>query len=227
MSWCLIFHMIYGISQIVAVSGGGTGLVRLVDTTGATLDVCVGPAVGKLSSRCLYGRKVFKAHHDFGEIQVGNEIREKPHSLSFRFESLTTGLVVTLRVVRGYQEKSPGAISVSLTGQFDPIGYIHTRTLVIKRINITLEYILMCDEYYHGDCSAYCHPKHPMYDCETDGNKLCLTGWTGSNCDVRDDTCGTNPCRHGGTCTNIPHNHHFCVCTPQWTGHNCETPVKT
>ncbi|XP_053397226.1 uncharacterized protein LOC128545935 isoform X2 [Mercenaria mercenaria] len=34
--------------------------------------------------------------------------------------------------------------------------------------------------------------------------------------------CATNPCKHGGGCTDITAHNYTCNCTDQWTGNNCE-----
>ncbi|XP_045196808.2 uncharacterized protein LOC123551734 isoform X3 [Mercenaria mercenaria] len=34
--------------------------------------------------------------------------------------------------------------------------------------------------------------------------------------------CATNPCKHGGGCTDITAHNYSCNCTDQWTGNNCE-----
>ncbi|NWV09582.1 FA10 factor, partial [Ptilonorhynchus violaceus] len=38
--------------------------------------------------------------------------------------------------------------------------------------------------------------------------------------------CSTNPCNNGGVC-KIRHYSYFCICPPEFGGHNCETVVTT
>ncbi|XP_033733436.1 protein jagged-1a-like [Pecten maximus] len=232
MGWCLIFYIAIGICQVVGVNGSGTGLVRLIGfsrppdqaSTGSKVDLCVRPALAKQHSRCLYGRTTLHLATD-NRFMFESESGKIANSLFFHFKSLSTGLMLAVGDVDGTDEERSGSVGVILTRQPVSSGTTRISAMTRQGINLTIEYTLVCDEYYYGDCATYCHPDIPKYNCDRTGQRICLTGWTGDLCDIRDDTCGTNPCRHGGTCTNIPHNHHFCMCTPEWTGHNCETPV--
>ncbi|XP_021340167.1 uncharacterized protein LOC110441374 isoform X2 [Mizuhopecten yessoensis] len=180
MGWCFIFHLIYGISKVIDVSGGGTGLVRLLDyssttvqdTTGATVDVCVGPTVQKVDSQCLCGRTTVK-------------LDQQSDFIFFRFKSATNGLVVSVGELDYDRDTSGDNEELSdLTfsmGPPDSKSSVRTETASRERTNISIAYILACDEYYYGDCSTYCRPKYPMYGCDRGGQRTCLTG---HNCET-------------------------------------------
>ncbi|KAH0627496.1 hypothetical protein JD844_003261 [Phrynosoma platyrhinos] len=53
-------------------------------------------------------------------------------------------------------------------------------------------------------------------------NCVCDPGWTGANCTENIDDCASNPCQHGGTCTDMV-NGYSCECTSTWTGPQCQT----
>lgn len=52
---------------------------------------------------------------------------------------------------------------------------------------ITLSFRVMCaDNYYRQDCSTFCLSQDNEtghYTCDKEGNKVCLEGFSGSNCD--------------------------------------------
>ncbi|CAF1581734.1 unnamed protein product [Adineta steineri] len=42
------------------------------------------------------------------------------------------------------------------------------------------------------------------------------------------DACGVgNPCKNGGTCRTLPSGRHYCYCTDQYYGRNCEKKFKS
>ena len=46
-----------------------------------------------------------------------------------------------------------------------------------------------CDEHYYGfGCNKFCRPRNDFfghYTCDSNGNKTCLEGWSGADCDTR------------------------------------------
>ena len=38
------------------------------------------------------------------------------------------------------------------------------------------------------------------------------------------DECSSNPCKNGGTCTDLG-DHYNCTCIAGYTGYNCETDI--
>ena len=55
-------------------------------------------------------------------------------------------------------------------------------------------YRLQCDGGYYGRrCDLSCSPRHDKfghYECSENGSRVCLDGWSGNFCDVREYTYG-------------------------------------
>ncbi|CAH2251104.1 delta 1 [Pelobates cultripes] len=54
----------------------------------------------------------------------------------------------------------------------------------------------------------------------------CRAGYTGSNCEIEINECDTNPCKNGGSCTDLE-NSYSCSCPPGFYGKNCELSAMT
>ena len=52
------------------------------------------------------------------------------------------------------------------------------------------------------------------YEC------FCVPGWTGINCTIQVDECASDPCRNGGTCTDLQLDYQ-CDCLPGFTAEDC------
>uniref|UniRef100_A0A3Q0S2K2 Delta-like protein n=1 Tax=Amphilophus citrinellus TaxID=61819 RepID=A0A3Q0S2K2_AMPCI len=79
---------------------------------------------------------------------------------------------------------------------------------------------LSCDEHYYGfGCNKFCRPRDDFfghYECDHNGNKTCLEGWSGPD-------CNTAICRQGcstehGSC-KVPGE---CRCLYGWQGDYCD-----
>uniref|UniRef100_A0A8C4HQJ2 Delta-like protein n=1 Tax=Dicentrarchus labrax TaxID=13489 RepID=A0A8C4HQJ2_DICLA len=79
---------------------------------------------------------------------------------------------------------------------------------------------LSCDEHYYGfGCNKFCRPRDDFfghYECDQNGNKTCLEGWSGPD-------CNTAICRQGcstehGSC-KVPGE---CKCLYGWQGEYCD-----
>ncbi|XP_026179720.1 protein jagged-1b-like [Mastacembelus armatus] len=79
---------------------------------------------------------------------------------------------------------------------------------------------LSCDEHYYGfGCNKFCRPRDDFfghYECDHNGNKTCLEGWSGPD-------CSTALCRQGcstehGSC-KVPGE---CRCLYGWRGEYCD-----
>uniref|UniRef100_A0A1I8HSG3 Delta-like protein n=1 Tax=Macrostomum lignano TaxID=282301 RepID=A0A1I8HSG3_9PLAT len=94
------------------------------------------------------------------------------------------------------------------------------------RLSITYWYT--CHSHYYGlDCNTLCKPRNDStghYTCDSNGNKVCMSGWMGTNC-TRLIPCLESPCYNGGTCSNVG-NIANCTCTPNFNGSRCETDVN-
>jgi Notch-like protein len=52
----------------------------------------------------------------------------------------------------------------------------------------------------------------------------CPLGYTGANCETNINDCASNPCQHGGTCTDGVGGY-TCTCVPGYDGTNCENDI--
>ncbi|CAJ0961544.1 unnamed protein product [Ranitomeya imitator] len=54
----------------------------------------------------------------------------------------------------------------------------------------------------------------------------CRPGYTGSSCEIEINECDANPCKNGGSCTDLE-NSYTCTCPPGFYGKNCELSAMT
>ncbi|KAF0036935.1 hypothetical protein F2P81_009809 [Scophthalmus maximus] len=89
---------------------------------------------------------------------------------------------------------------------------------------------LGCDEHYFGfGCNKFCRPRDDFfghYECDHNGNKTCLEGWSGPDCHTDLNTCRTRqPCLNGGTCSNTGPDKYQCSCPDGFSGVDCQRDV--
>ncbi|XP_038597013.1 delta-like protein 4 [Tachyglossus aculeatus] len=89
-----------------------------------------------------------------------------------------------------------------------------------------------CDEGWGGlFCDQdlnYCTHHTPCKNGATCSNTgqgsytcSCPPGFTGVDCELEVSECDSNPCRNGGSCTDLDHGFH-CLCPPGYYGPHCE-----
>ncbi|XP_070577171.1 protein jagged-1-like isoform X1 [Ptychodera flava] len=87
-------------------------------------------------------------------------------------------------------------------------------------VEITYKIRVLCDDYLYGtNCLKFCRPRDDSlghYLCDSNGDKVCMPGWTGS-------TCEQAICRQGchavhGSC-EVPNE---CRCAHGWQGELCD-----
>ncbi|XP_062865759.1 delta-like protein A [Trichomycterus rosablanca] len=54
----------------------------------------------------------------------------------------------------------------------------------------------------------------------------CRPGFTGTSCEIEVNECAGNPCRNGGSCTDME-NTYSCACPPGYYGKNCDLSAMT
>lgn len=87
-----------------------------------------------------------------------------------------------------------------------------------KNARITYRIRVICDEhYYNATCTVLCKPRDDIfghYTCGNRGQKVCMTGWTGENCET--PIC-PDGCQHG-TCVRPG----VCQCRNGYKGSRCD-----
>uniref|UniRef100_A0A672V0E1 Neurogenic locus notch homolog protein 1 n=1 Tax=Strigops habroptila TaxID=2489341 RepID=A0A672V0E1_STRHB len=53
----------------------------------------------------------------------------------------------------------------------------------------------------------------------------CDPGWSGTNCDINNNECESNPCMNGGTCRDMTSGY-ICTCREGFSGPNCQTNIN-
>ncbi|XP_071502570.1 uncharacterized protein [Diadema antillarum] len=91
---------------------------------------------------------------------------------------------------------------------------------------LTVEVKVYCGDWYDdGDPTVceICLPRDDWrhYECDpVTGEKVCLPGWTGSDCTVEINECIPNPCKNGAPCTDFIGDY-CCHCPIGTEGKNC------
>uniref|UniRef100_A0A1I8QAK7 Delta-like protein n=1 Tax=Stomoxys calcitrans TaxID=35570 RepID=A0A1I8QAK7_STOCA len=76
--------------------------------------------------------------------------------------------------------------------------------------------------YYNTTCTTFCRPRNDHfghYNCGSEGQKICLNGWMGDNCEKAVCKPGCDPVH--GKCDKPGE----CVCRPGWQGPLCNECV--
>ena len=62
-------------------------------------------------------------------------------------------------------------------------------------------------------CGTYHVVRHVLFlqDLVAGFDCVCISGWTGANCQTNIDDCVSNPCMNGGTCMVSKHSN-LCEC---------------
>ncbi|XP_059481287.1 protein jagged-1b isoform X2 [Neocloeon triangulifer] len=141
------------------------------------------------------------------------------------------------------------------SGIIEPSTEWHTLTHKGQTANFTYRIRVQCDaNYYNVTCTSFCRPRNDKfghYNCSKTGEKICMEGWQGNNCDVaickkgcsqhgKCDRPGECDCRQGwegelctkcspypgckhGYCSNKPWE---CICNDNWGGILCDQDLN-
>ncbi|XP_026469731.1 protein jagged-1b [Ctenocephalides felis] len=89
-----------------------------------------------------------------------------------------------------------------------------------RRVRLTYRVRVQCDRnYYNATCTKFCRPrddKFGHYTCDSLGDKVCLPGWQGTNCEIAVCKAGCHPVH--GNCDRPGE----CECRPGWRGPLCD-----
>nr|XP_034368785.1 protein crumbs homolog 1 [Arvicanthis niloticus] len=85
--------------------------------------------------------------------------------------------------------------------------------------NVVLTGCLSSNACHSSPClhGGNCEDSYSSYRC------ACLSGWSGTHCEINIDECFSSPCIHGNCSDGVAAYH--CRCDPGYTGVNCEADV--
>ncbi|XP_074598394.1 uncharacterized protein LOC141853072 [Brevipalpus obovatus] len=93
------------------------------------------------------------------------------------------------------------------------------KTFKTPRSHLVYRYRIYCDLYYYGDeCSEFCRERNDIfghYTCLNSGQKQCLHGWKGDNCEK--PICRSGCSLEHGYCSEPDQ----CQCRPGYSGPLC------
>ncbi|GAB1604635.1 protein jagged-1b-like [Argonauta hians] len=115
------------------------------------------------------------------------------------------GSLIELFTYRGVQSPSP---------TWHPVRQNENTASIVYRIRVRCE-----KNYYNKTCTKFCRPRSDTFghnNCNEDGEKICLKGWTGKHCMTAICLPGCHPTH--GYCEQPGH----CNCTKGWKGTFCD-----
>ncbi|BFZ05216.1 hypothetical protein BsWGS_08255 [Bradybaena similaris] len=184
---------------------------------------------------CEYGRKRTDQINQ-NQITFGRDAGGIKNPLKFSFDSWPGLVKLKLDIL---DEDDPGS--------FDFIDHIDFQysSSDVKRHNearvqklhlggsiteINLELRVYCAPSFFGyDCSEHCQARDDErghYVCNpVTGDKICLFGWIGPDCQTNFDDCAGNRCHGGATCLDQV-GYYTCKCPPGRTGVYCDGEIN-
>lgn len=74
------------------------------------------------------------------------------------------------------------------SGIIDPSADWHTLDFKGRQARLTYRVRVQCNtHYYNATCTKFCRPrddKFGHYMCDSNGDKVCIDGWKGNNCET-------------------------------------------
>ncbi|XP_049960051.1 protein jagged-1b [Schistocerca serialis cubense] len=169
---------------------------------------------GNASSAVLGGSSFTLADPDSGADTI---------VLPFTFR-WTKSFTLILQAVDLDNSTQPGRTRVieeaTFSGIIVPSSAWHTLNYDGNNSRITYRVRVQCDSHYFNlTCTKFCRPrddKFGHYRCDVNGDKQCIDGWQGPNCESAVCKAGCHPihgkCDHPGGCE----------CRPGWQGEYCD-----
>ncbi|XP_048252990.1 protein jagged-1-like isoform X2 [Haliotis rufescens] len=201
------------------------------DACDPIFSVCVDdPRDGK--PRALYRGITAGMHTGSNDVVFGSSIQGTPNPFIIQVHKAMPS-VITVKVVVAdddlqseddYMDTLTTSANISASANRLKSSYapyqLHGRT------SLKIEVRAYCDPYWYGSaCETHCRNTiNDHYMCNfTNGDRMCLEGWKGGNCDEDIDECSQTAdlCQHGGNCTNTPGSFE-CRCMEGFTGRYCE-----
>ncbi|XP_064633441.1 delta-like protein A isoform X2 [Lineus longissimus] len=180
---------------------------------------------------CPNGKIQTDRVHDRNYITFGTWFGKERNPMVYKFPMWPGSVKLKVRIV-DYDPVGPPdhvddlarVISVRAAKSFHHAAA--TEYVVRHRTTLKFWVKVFCDPYYYGDaCTIYCSDRddesgHFKCNIET-GEKICIAGWTGEDCNIPIDECGSSPCLNGGLCED-KHNSYHCICPRGFLGNHCE-----
>ncbi|XP_071447350.1 protein jagged-1b-like [Hetaerina americana] len=140
---------------------------------------------------------------------------------SFRWTRSFTLILHALDLVNNTLPGSERIIEeATYSGIILPSSEWHTLNHNGKTARIIYRVRVQCDpNYYNATCTKFCRPRNDKfghYNCDKNGDKECITGWRGANCE--DAVCKKGCHEKHGKCDR-PGD---CECRPGWRGEFCD-----
>ncbi|XP_011496310.1 PREDICTED: protein jagged-1b [Ceratosolen solmsi marchali] len=160
-------------------------------------------------------------------------------------------------ILQARDEVSAGVIEeASYSGIVLPGPTWHTLNHQGRNAHLAYRVRVQCaDHYYNATCTKFCRPRNDIfghYTCDENGDKVCIQGWKGADCETAVCKEGCHPvhghcnvsgeckCRHGwrgelcDQCTPYPGCKHGycngsswqCICDTNWGGILCDQDLN-
>nr|CAD7441242.1 unnamed protein product [Timema bartmani] len=126
----------------------------------------------------------------------------------------------TFTLVSGTRYRKPRSVNsiieeASYSGIILPSTDWHTLTHHGNTARITYRVRVQCDiHYFNSTCTKFCRPrddKFGHYHCDNNGDKMCIGGWRGANCEIAVCKTGCHPihgkCDQPGGCDSSHFTH--------------------
>ncbi|XP_039254307.2 protein jagged-1b-like [Styela clava] len=186
---------------------------KRVDSTSCTFGSRIGPQLGGNSFQL---NKINSASP--GRIVIG---------FQFAWMRTYTMILEALdndnRTAYDREPKSQLIERVVHSGMLNPGDQWHTKQHNGPIAHIEYKIRVRCEEHYYGfNCTKFCRPRNGFFGhftCDHAGNKKCLDGWMGKECNIA--KCKTGCSAEHGKCSS-PNE---CKCDYGWQGELCDKCV--